>query len=61
MPTIGRSVGRSGESESYQDDTYETTEEGYSVDEDGTEWWEDENGQWWYRTTEMEDWDAWNE
>ena len=61
MPTVGREMGRSAESEPSYEETYETTEEGYSVDEEGTEWWEDDNGQWWYRTVDMEDWDAWNE
>ena len=61
MPTVDRDMGRSQESESYQEEEYGTTDEGYSVDEDGTEWWEDENGQWWYRAVDMEDWDAWNE
>ena len=59
MPTVERDMRDSPGS--YQDEQYETTEEGYSVDEEGTEWWEDENGQWWYRTVDMEDWDAWNE
>lgn len=27
-----------------------------SVDEHGTEWWQDETGVWWYRTTAMDDW-----
>ena len=28
----------------------------YKVDENGCEWWYDE-GQWWYRTPEMDDWE----
>ena len=61
MPTVGRSVGRSGEAESYQDDSYDTTEEGYSVDEDGTEWWEDEEGVWWYKEPGDDDWKEWRD
>jgi hypothetical protein len=32
-----------------------------SVDEDGTEWWEDEEGVWWYRSGDMEDWAVWED
>ena len=31
-------------------------DDGISVDEYGTEWWEDENGTWWYREEGAEDW-----
>ena len=31
--------------------------EGYSIDEDGTEWFEDEDGYWWYRLEGEEDWE----
>jgi hypothetical protein len=31
-------------------------DDGISVDEYGTEWWEDENGTWWYREEGEEDW-----
>ena len=27
-----------------------------TVDEDGTEWWQDESGVWWYRSVSMDDW-----
>ena len=37
------------EAESQEDD-------GVSVDEHGTEWWQDDVGVWWYRTPEMTDW-----
>jgi hypothetical protein len=30
--------------------------EGYSIDEDGTEWFEDEDGYWWYRFEGEEEW-----
>jgi hypothetical protein len=41
----------------------ETAEEddGISVDEYGTEWWEDENGTWWYREEGAEDWSEFTE
>ena len=32
-----------------------------SVDEDGTEWWEDEQGVWWYRSSDMDDWELYEE
>ncbi len=32
-----------------------------SVDEDGTEWWEDEQGVWWYRKPDMDDWELFEE
>jgi hypothetical protein len=35
--------------------------EGYSVDEDGTEWFEDEDGYWWYRMEGDEDWQPYEE
>lgn len=30
--------------------------DGYSIDEDGTEWFEDEDGYWWYRLAGEEEW-----
>jgi hypothetical protein len=36
-------------------------ESGISVDEQGTEWWEDEEGVWWYREEGWEDWAVWEE
>ena len=30
--------------------------EGYSIDEDGTEWFEDEDGYWWYRLVGEDEW-----
>jgi hypothetical protein len=45
-----------------EDDTDEATEDdGISVDENGTEWWEDEEGVWWYREEGWEDWAVWEE
>ena len=40
----------------------ETTEDdGITVDEQGTEWWEDEEGVWWYREEGWEDWAVWED
>ena len=39
----------------------ETEDSGITVDEDGTEWYEDEVGVWWYRDPGMEDWAEWTE
>jgi hypothetical protein len=36
-------------------------DDGITVDENGTEWWEDEEGVWWYREEGWEDWAAWEE
>ncbi|MEE2812332.1 MAG: thrombospondin type 3 repeat-containing protein [Candidatus Thermoplasmatota archaeon] len=36
--------------ENYEDDP------NYKVDEDGCEWWLDEDRKWWFRTPEMDDW-----
>ena len=59
----GRLSGAAGQEfvkQSQQSNDYEN-DPGYSVDEDGTEWWEDEQGQWWYRDPNMDDWEEWNE
>jgi hypothetical protein len=45
-----------GGAEEYPAEDVAEAEPSISVDEDGTEWWEDEEGVWWYRTGEMEDW-----
>ena len=29
------------------------------VDEDGVEWWQDDEGQWWYRPADEDDWFEW--
>ena len=34
---------------------------GFKLDEDGVEWWEDEEGIWWYRSGEMDDWEVWED
>ena len=35
--------------------------DGYSIDEDGTEWFEDEDGYWWYREEGQDDWQPYDE
>ncbi|MGB2443246.1 MAG: FG-GAP-like repeat-containing protein [Candidatus Poseidoniaceae archaeon] len=51
------------EDEPESEEEVEETEEddGISVDEFGTEWYEDEVGQWWYREEGAEDWSEYNE
>ncbi|MBT4059887.1 MAG: hypothetical protein HOE69_06240 [Euryarchaeota archaeon] len=39
-----------------QSDTTSGDGSGITVDGDGTEWWEDEAGVWWYRSVSMDDW-----
>ena len=36
-------------------------DDGISVDEHGTEWYEDELGTWWYREEGAEDWSEYHE
>ena len=46
------------------EETHEEEQEaddGISVDEYGTEWYEDEVGTWWYREAGAEDWAEYNE
>ena len=49
------------EFEEGEEESEEDTDDGISVDEDGTEWWEDEEGVWWYREEGWEDWAVWEE
>jgi hypothetical protein len=36
-------------------------DDSYRVDDDGTEWWEDEHGIWWFKEPGDEDWREWTE
>jgi hypothetical protein len=36
-------------------------DDGITVDEEGTEWWEDEEGVWWHREDGWEDWVVWED
>ena len=48
--------------EEFEEELEETTEDdGITVDEQGTEWWEDEEGVWWYREDGWEDWAVWED
>ena len=58
------------ESETWDEETAEddgredeavAEDDGITVDENGTEWWEDEEGVWWYREEGWEDWAAWED
>lgn len=51
---IAIETGQVSESETTPDDTYR-------VDEDGTEWWQDEEGQWWFRPQGEADWFPYDE
>jgi predicted RNA-binding protein with TRAM domain len=50
-------------SETYDAEVEEVSDsdDGISVDEDGTEWYEDELGVWWYREQGWDDWAEWQE
>ena len=50
----------SEESETAVEETFEE-DDGISVDEYGTEWYEDEVGTWWYREEGAEDWSEYHE
>ena len=39
----------------------EQSDDGITVDENGTEWYEDEVGVWWYREQGWEDWAEWQD
>ncbi|MGB1659198.1 MAG: hypothetical protein ACPHHS_01740, partial [Candidatus Poseidoniaceae archaeon] len=49
------------EEEDVEEAEAEEEDDGISVDEYGTEWYEDEVGQWWYREEGAEDWSEYNE
>ena len=42
--------------EMIQEEESASTDDGYSVDEDGTEWWQDDDGYWWFRPAGENDW-----
>ena len=51
--------GAVAEEESWDEEASE--DDGITVDENGTEWWADEDGTWWYREDGWEDWAVWEE
>ncbi|MEE3029977.1 MAG: hypothetical protein VX331_02050, partial [Candidatus Thermoplasmatota archaeon] len=61
--TEGPVVGPSGPVEEIEEQPEDQSEEdGVTVDEDGTEWWEDpDDGTWYYRTPDMDDWEPFEE
>jgi hypothetical protein len=48
------------EEESWEEEAA-AEDDGITVDENGTEWWEDEEGTWWYREDGWEDWAVWED
>ena len=60
---ISEASGAEPEPEAEDEEVLEETSEddGISVDEFGTEWYEDEVGTWWYREAGQEDWSEYNE
>ncbi len=60
---ISEASGVEPEPEAEDEEVLEETSEddGISVDEFGTEWYEDEVGTWWYREAGQEDWSEYNE
>ena len=48
------------EQEAWEEDAA-AEDDGITVDENGTEWWEDEEGTWWYREDGWEDWAVWED
>ena len=47
--------------ETEQIESTEQSEDGITVDENGTEWYEDEVGVWWYREQGWQDWAEWQD
>jgi len=47
--------------EAAAEDTAPSAEPETRIDEDGTEWWEDEHGVWWYRVAGEEEWHEWTD
>jgi len=52
---------QSEEVETEQIESSEQSDEGITVDENGTEWYEDEVGVWWYREQGLQDWAEWQD
>ena len=61
-PAAGPTTGPvSGPANAPEPEVEESTDDGVTVDEDGTEWWEDEDGTWYFRTPDMDDWEVFEE
>ena len=52
----GNLIGELGHEEEQVTVASEESDDGISVDEYGTEWYEDETGVWWYREAGQEEW-----
>lgn len=52
----GNLIGELGHEEEQVTEASEESDDGISVDEYGTEWYEDETGVWWYREAGQEEW-----
>ncbi|MEK9650827.1 MAG: hypothetical protein VW102_01370 [Poseidonia sp.] len=50
-----------GEEDDESAEGTEGEDDGITVDENGTEWWEDEDGVWWYREEGWDDWAVWED
>jgi hypothetical protein len=53
--------GESDYDEAVEEQQTEQSDDGITVDENGTEWYEDEVGVWWYREQGWEDWAEWQD
>ena len=49
------------QSEVVETESTEQSDDGITVDENGTEWYEDEVGVWWYREEGLQDWAEWQD
>ena len=58
---VSESVELSFGEEEGTEEAEEPEEPEISTDENGTEWWEDEEGVWWYREEGWEDWAVWED
>ena len=47
--------------EEVEAESNDQSDEGITVDENGTEWYEDEVGVWWYREQGWQDWAEWQD
>ena len=54
-------VGDTDEAADEVSEASEGEDDGITVDENGTEWWEDEDGVWWYREEGWDDWAVWED
>ena len=62
-PTRG-AAGPSGPAPAPEPEPEETDyskDESYRIDDEGTEWWEDDAGTWWYRQQGEDDWSQWDD